>query len=1400
MTSAELGLFSEEAHRRPSVFLLYAPADAERARRLKADLLHRGIIIGPDEPEEPNAITQQERQRQAIAGTEAIILLASPNAHSSPTIGEALECAEPYRRAVLVFWIDGERWREVVPPHQPALQMLNAVDARDDRYEAAVDELISRLERVPSQSMMVIRPKPETAFVPRNPYKGLRAFTHEEARDFFGRNELIDTLADKLEQILIQGEKGEVGARLLPIIGPSGSGKSSLVMAGLLPRLEKGEILGSQHWIYLRPMVPGTRPLEALTATLGCSLPERSLTAIRADLEDERGRGLHELALQLTRGRETRVMFVVDQFEELFIQTTNEQERKQFLHLLLTASTELRGPVIILLTLRADFYDRPLYYREIGQLIAQQSTSILPMSTRELQAVIEQPAALPDVQLTFEGDLVRELLLEMQAQAGALPLLQFTLERLFHDRRGSQLTMQGYRTMGGVKGALAKHAEATYQALPSETHRQLARTLFLGLIDPGTTVQETTRRRAALTEFLFADLEQTRLMQETLDRFTQARLLTVMAKDRLQTPTIEVSHEALLQEWPQIMDWVREARDDVHRQQDINEAAALWERSNHSPDHLYRGLRLKIAQEWARRNSISKQAQAFLHASDRREKRSLWIRGATVVLLLTSFLAAGWFYINRAPTPGYVTTTDEYATGSLRWAIGTAREGDTITFAPDLAGRTFVLTGDLLITEKHLNIYGPSGGITLSNKIHQIHVYTNTSINISNITFMGSQSNTTSLFLNDGTLTLTNCIISGNRALPAPGFDDRNADGGGIQNTGTLTLINSQVRGNTVSGKGGGAGGGDTAASGGGIANFGKLTLINSTVSGNSASGSVSLGGGISNTGTLTLTNSTVSNNTVSSTALFGNVGIPSDGGGISSGGTGSVTLMNSTVSGNTASRGGGISNGAGITLMLINSTISDNIAIGHDGGGLLNYDGEVEIIFCTFYHNKAAAGGGVSSGLSQIVMRNSLVAGNVASLNPDIEAALTSEGYNLIQNTSGLTLFDPDHMHRTDLFGIPFSDLHIDPRLQQNGGPTQTLALLPGSPAIDAIPPTDCLIQVKGIAITADQRGVKRPQGSACDIGAYEYQVSSATANRPVMQTPTATTNMPAATATEANRRQTCANNYRQATTTNGTMFGFDAQHTGTNPFECILNHENVATLILRWVASAGGDILSPPVVANGIVYVGSDDHYLHALDANTGERLWASPTEGNVLSSPAVANGIVYIGSDDRKLYAFDASTGKQLWVSLTGGPAYSGLTVANGTVYISGDKLSAFDASTGKQLWTSPTCKAIISSPAVANGVVYAGSLDNKLCAFDANTGKQLWASSTGGNTYLSESAPMVANGIVYIGSGDNKLYALDANTGKQLWASPTGGAIHSSPVVANGIVYSVSNYKLYAFSLP
>jgi outer membrane protein assembly factor BamB len=272
----------------------------------------------------------------------------------------------------------------------------------------------------------------------------------------------------------------------------------------------------------------------------------------------------------------------------------------------------------------------------------------------------------------------------------------------------------------------------------------------------------------------------------------------------------------------------------------------------------------------------------------------------------------------------------------------------------------------------------------------------------------------------------------------------------------------------------------------------------------------------------------------------------------------------------------------------------------------------------------------------------------------------------------------------------------------------------------------------------------------------------------------------------------------YDTTIATNGVQFGFDAQHSRNNPYEQEISLSNVSQLSKEWSFQTGLFIRSSPAVANGLIYVGSDDHNLYALDASNGQIRWTFQTGGMINSSPAVSGGLVYVGSADNILYALDASTGQIRWTFQTGGIIKSSPAVSGGLVYVGSadNNLYALDAANGQIHWTFQTGGAINSSPAVANGLVYIGSADNSFYALDASTGQRRWTFQTGG---AINSSPAVANDLVYIGSTDKCLYALDASNGQMRWTFQTGGTLNSSPAVANGLVYIGSaDENLYALN--
>src|SRR6266516_2908017 len=382
--------YSPQARRR--VFLTSATADGAFSMRVQADLQARGILVSNDHLAYVPDANRQDTLRQVIRDAQIALVVISPHARSSRTLREQLHIIGMYQQHVVFVWVTGDDISTALPETWGRSAMIDLVDARETRYRAALDEIIAFIEAEtpvdPPEEPTLPAPPGE----PRNPYKGLHAFTKDDAADFFGRDALIVQLAETIESFLMAEKPAAPASRLLAVIGPSGSGKSSVVKAGLLPGLQKSALPGSEAWVYLDPIAPGKRPLESLILAFAPRLPERSLQAIRHDLEDDSARGLHLLAPQLVKRPGVKVVLMIDQFEELFTQTLSEQDRQHFIDLLVAAVTEPRGPLIVLLTLRADFYDRPMHYLQLSQLIEAYHTSVLPMDPHELRAVIEQPA------------------------------------------------------------------------------------------------------------------------------------------------------------------------------------------------------------------------------------------------------------------------------------------------------------------------------------------------------------------------------------------------------------------------------------------------------------------------------------------------------------------------------------------------------------------------------------------------------------------------------------------------------------------------------------------------------------------------------------------------------------------------------------------------------------------------------------------------------------------------------------------------------------------------------------------------------------------------------------------------------------------------------------------------
>jgi WD40 repeat protein/serine/threonine protein kinase len=436
----------------------------------------------------------------------------------------------------------------------------------------------------------------------RNPYKGLRPFQESDAADFFGREALVAELVARLSE---QGDE----SRFLAVVGPSGSGKSSLVRAGLLPALRGGAVPGSERW-FLLDMRPGTHPFEELaSALMRIAVDPPGDLVERLERDD---RGLVSAAEEVVPPGSV-LLLVVDQFEELFTLVDAEDVRARFLRVLLAAATDPTSRLRILLTLRADFYDRPLGYAGLAELMKSRAVTVTPLAPEELHGAVVGPAQ--GVGLQVDPALVADIVADVAAQPGALPLLQYALTELFDHREGSTLTLEAYREIGGVSGALSRRAETLYRRL-NRSGRDAARQVFLRLLTVGNEGADDTRRRVLRSELISLEGE-IEAREAVIETFGTRRLLSFDRDPVTRGPTVEVAHEALLREWDRLRGWIEAAREDVRTQGRLAVAAHEWVDADRDPSFLATGSRLGSLEAWQQGTGLAMtpREREFLEAS-----------------------------------------------------------------------------------------------------------------------------------------------------------------------------------------------------------------------------------------------------------------------------------------------------------------------------------------------------------------------------------------------------------------------------------------------------------------------------------------------------------------------------------------------------------------------------------------------------------------------------------------------------------------------------------------------------------------------------------------------------------------------------------------------------------------
>ncbi|MGW4299239.1 caspase, EACC1-associated type [Streptomyces sp. NPDC004646] len=475
-------------------------------------------------------------------------------------------------------------------------------------------------------------PKPPVAPAPgRSPYPGLFPFAPDDARLFHGRERMVARLLDALREEDEEVEPRPPGPRIL--VGASGSGKTSLLNAGLLRGIRDGKLPGPTARTVVR-MTPGATPLRRLAERF--AVPPDGLGALRTDPE----RAAADLLDRMPGGPDgSHVVLLVDQLEELFTLSDDDDapERTAFLRAL---SALAARAALVVLALRADFYGRAATEPELLSTLRDRAVLVEPMTTAELRSAIEEPAARAGLRL---DDGLAELILHEfgamsgeEPAAGALPLLSHALWETWRKREGTRLTFTGYRATGGISGALAQTADTIYDELDTEG-RTVLQHLLTRLVRVGDGDSPDTARSVDRTALVHGLPEKP--ARRVIERLTAARLLTH------EQDTTRLSHEALIRGWPELRGWVDADRAWLRLRQQLTDDATAWNRSGRDPSLLYRGNRLAglreqldSAPEGTR--DLDPLPAAFEDASTRLERRGVRRRQAAVALLAAFFLLA----------------------------------------------------------------------------------------------------------------------------------------------------------------------------------------------------------------------------------------------------------------------------------------------------------------------------------------------------------------------------------------------------------------------------------------------------------------------------------------------------------------------------------------------------------------------------------------------------------------------------------------------------------------------------------------------------------------------------------------------------------------------------------------
>ena len=426
------------------------------------------------------------------------------------------------------------------------------------------------------------------------PYVGLNAFEEKNNEAFFGRQPLLNQMVAFLKE-----------DRLLYVVGPSGSGKSSLVLAGLVPLIKKGAVPGSEKWQCLRRIVPGVNPLKHLASTIaGNESGDAEWIERQAEEFETDPNHLRNLLSQT----EVRSMLIIDQLEELFTLCPDENQRLAFVDNIVNATREPDAPCTIVLTIRTDFEPQLARYPELMKLIDRGTVRVTPLTAADLHDAIELPANR--VGLRFEDGIVEQLVRDILGEAAGLPLLQFALLSLWKARERNRVTWSAFRKLGSARLALGRAADEFFSNLIVEDQRA-AKGIFLRLVRPGELSHEFTSNRMRRESLYTTGVASDRI-DRVLEKLIAVGLIKLTKGDVRLRDQVEVAHEALVRNWNTLVDWLEDERTRLRQRIRLTTAAEQWLEHGKDPGGLLRGVLLEEALKYTDRNE---EEEEFVKAS-----------------------------------------------------------------------------------------------------------------------------------------------------------------------------------------------------------------------------------------------------------------------------------------------------------------------------------------------------------------------------------------------------------------------------------------------------------------------------------------------------------------------------------------------------------------------------------------------------------------------------------------------------------------------------------------------------------------------------------------------------------------------------------------------------------------